>query len=79
MGLGGNNSTDLNMETTSVHPAASTTSKRSSSRKKQKSGDLSDISDEKRKRIQMDMIVIVTSLLLQDFPFFCLRMTLIFR
>jgi hypothetical protein len=37
------------------------------------------IHDEKKRRIQMDMIVIATSLLLQDGPFFCLRMTLIFK
>ncbi len=28
---------------------------------------------------QMDMLTIVTALVLQDLPFFCLRMTLIFK
>ena len=37
-----------------------------------------DISD-KKKQINMDMMVIMTALLLQDLPFFCLRMVLIFR
>ena len=35
--------------------------------------------EEKKKRIKMDMLAIATALLLQDGPFFVLRMTLIFR
>ena len=34
---------------------------------------------EKKKRLQMDMLTIVTALVLQDLPFFFLRMTLIFK
>uniref|UniRef100_A0A0K2V3B7 Transmembrane protein 26like [Nasonia vitripennis] n=1 Tax=Lepeophtheirus salmonis TaxID=72036 RepID=A0A0K2V3B7_LEPSM len=40
----------------------------------------SETSDEdKKKRVKMDMIAIIASLALQDGPFICLRMTLIFR
>ncbi len=35
--------------------------------------------EEKKKRINLDMLTIATALLLQDLPFFCLRMTLIFK
>lgn len=37
-----------------------------------------DAHEEKKKRVKMDMIMITTALVLQDLPFFCLRMTLIF-
>jgi hypothetical protein len=38
-----------------------------------------DPDEEKRKRIKMDIMTISCALGLQDVPFFCLRMTLIFR
>ena len=38
-----------------------------------------DLSEEKKKQLNMDMIAIMTAILLQDGPFFCLRMMLIFR
>ena len=36
-------------------------------------------SSDRKKQIKMDMMVIATNTLLQDLPFFCLRMALIFR
>ena len=53
-----------------LNPGSSITKKKSKSK---------DANKEKKERIQMDMIVILTSLLLQDGPLFCLRMTLIFK
>ena len=38
-----------------------------------------DLSDEKKKQLNMDMLAIMTAIMLQDGPFFCLRMMLIFR
>ena len=38
-----------------------------------------DLTDEKKKQLKMDMIAILTAIMLQDGPFFCLRMMLIFR
>jgi len=38
-----------------------------------------DLSEEKKKQLNMDMIAIMLAILLQDGPFFCLRMMLIFR
>jgi hypothetical protein len=38
-----------------------------------------DLSEEKKKQLNMDMIAIMTAIMLQDGPFFCLRMMLIFR
>jgi hypothetical protein len=35
--------------------------------------------EERKRRIKMDIIAIAVALVLQDGPFFCLRMTLIFR
>ena len=35
--------------------------------------------NERKKQIKMDIMVIATNTLLQDLPFFCLRMVLIFR
>ena len=54
------------------------TEKGSKSSKKKKNS-IDAIHKDKKKRIKMDMIVIAINLLLQDGPFFCLRMTLIFR
>ena len=54
----------------------STTNRESITKKKSK---VTDANKEKKDRIQMDMIVILTSLLLQDGPLMCLRMTLIFK
>ena len=34
---------------------------------------------DRKKQIKMDIMVIATNTLLQDLPFFCLRMVLIFR
>lgn len=42
-------------------------------------GQTLDLSEEKKKQLKMDMIAISTSIVLQDGPFFCLRMILIFR
>eukprot|EP00093_Oithona_nana_P001307 01307.XXX_946_1710_1 [CDS] Oithona nana genome sequencing. len=47
--------------------------------KKKRNSSVDGIHKDKIKRIKMDMIVIASNLLLQDGPFFCLRMTLIFR
>jgi len=38
-----------------------------------------DMTEEKKKQLKMDMIAIMTAIMLQDGPFFCLRMMLIFR
>jgi hypothetical protein len=38
-----------------------------------------DLTEEKKKQLKMDMIAIMTAIMLQDGPFFCLRMMLIFR
>ena len=40
---------------------------------------LRDPVEEKKHRIKMDMMIIGVTLLLQDVPFFCLRMILIFH
>ena len=50
-----------------------------SKKKRQNSLHNDGVNDEKKKQIKMDMIMITTALVLQDLPFFCLRMTLIFR
>ena len=50
----------------------------SSSRSRRRNANL-DHEEEKKKRIKMDMMTITASLILQDGPFFCLRMTLIFK
>ena len=47
--------------------------------KKKRNSSVDGIHKDKIKRIKTDMIVIASNLLLQDGPFFCLRMTLIFR
>ena len=59
-----------------INPGSSVTNSSITNKKKAKN---KDANKEKKERIQMDMIVILTSLFLQDGPLFCLRMTLIFK
>jgi len=48
-------------------------------RRSRNKGEEEAIDEEKRRRIRLDMLTILAALALQDLPFFCLRLTLIFR